>query len=867
MNAQKITPLALAVFLAVLSLFPPATVNATPAAAIYYVSSSSGTDSNNGLSEAAPFQTIGKVNGLDLLPGDQVLFKCGDTWRGEMLTISQSGSAAQPIRFGSYPAGCANRPTLSGSQPIMGWISAGGNIYRADLGSGANAGRFGFGINQLFRNAERLRLGRWPNLDAPDGGYSTIDSHPSVRQITDLQLPAGNWSGAVMHMKSIRWAILNRQVTGSSGTSLTVGSALNCWADGGNCTGWGYFLNNHIHTLDQDGEWAVSGSEVYLYSASGAPADGEVEASVILVNPDSAGRSWGGINLGSDYGTPIAYVTIDNFRVWGWFRHGMATPTNMHPGEPHDLILQNNIISDVDGIGLNLGTWVWDAQDGRPDGWRGGYYLTISNNTIQRANQMGINLYSRASNFIDNVLLDIARIENLGAAGMGCGYDQGDASGGVCTEDGDGIRIKIDEPADTGNSNTFAGNRLERIGHNGFDVFGYGNTFEHNVVVEACISKGDCGGFRTFGRDSLSGSAVYDLTFSQNIVVNTTGNTDGCQSNFDALFGFGFYIDNYSQNIALDGNTVINSTAHGILFQSSTGKVTNNTLYNNGNNPDYEAGQLYITNGTGDPAYVSSSTGNIFFGLRHQARTLATGAANRLGTSDNNYYFHPYRAKHIYAGGEYNLASWRSFSGKDGQSTEHWYTQMAGEVPRSHIFYNDTSQTQVFDLGNIYYLDIDQNPVYGNISLAPYSSRILIDSGLTADLAVSMSLVSSADTMPGALISYTIMLENRGSTAASSITLENPIPAEIINTNWQVDSGQVNLLSGTRYIWQVAILPAGGKIIFTIQGEYASDLVQGTPLLIGASASTTTPEGNMGNNTGSLLLGEWELSFLPLVKR
>ena len=867
MKMQKLISLAGAIALIVLLLSLVSPTQAAPAATTYYVSSSGGSDSYDGLSEATPFRTIGKVNGLSLQPGDQVLFKCGDTWRGEMLTITQSGSDTQPVIFSSYPAGCANQPTISGAQPVSGWTQVGGNIYAADLAGGANAGKFGYGINQLFRNGERLTLGRWPNLDAPDGGYTTIDSHPSATQIGDNELPPGDWSGAVVHMKSIRWAILNRQVTGSLGTSLTVGSGLNCWAEGGNCTGWGYFLNNHMNTLDQDGEWATSGSMVYLFSTSGAPADGEVEASVILADAESVWRSWGGINLGDDYGAPITYVTVENLRVWGWFRHGIATPTNMHPSEPHDLVIQDNTISDVDGIGLNLETWVWDAQDGRPDGWRGGYALTVSGNTIQRANQMGINLYARASTFTDNTLLDIARIENLGAIGMGCGYDEGDGSGGVCTEDGDGIRVKIGQPADTGNTNTFRGNRLERIGYNGFDVFGYGNTFEQNVVVQACISKGDCGGVRTFGRDSLAASAVYDLTFSQNIIVDTTGNTDGCRSDFDALFGFGFYIDNYSRDIALDGNTVINSTAHGILFQNSTGTAANNTLYNNGNNPDYEAGQLYITDGWDDPATVSSSTGNIFFGLQPQARTLATGDPGRLGASDYNYYFHPYRAEHIYAGAEYNLASWRSFSGKDEHSIEHWYTQPAGEAPRSHIFYNDTAQTQVVDLGYTYYQDLDQTPVSGSLSLAPYTSRILIDSGLTADLAVSMAQVGPAETMPGAPVTYTITLENLGGIAASSVTLENPLPVEIVNTSWEAGSGLVTLQNGTRYTWQIASLPAGSTGVFTVRGEYANDLIPGTPLLVTATASTAAPESNPNNNAASLHLGEWKLLYLPLVTR
>ncbi|HNT23910.1 MAG TPA: hypothetical protein PKM21_06075 [Anaerolineales bacterium] len=866
MKTQKLLLSICMLALAVL-LLAAAPAWAAPAGVTYYVSSSGGDDDYDGLSPAAPFRTLARVNGLALQPGDQVLFRCGDTWHGEMLTITQSGAAGQPVVFSAYPAGCADQPTIAGTQPVYGWAQVGENLYAADLSAGANAGRFAYGVNQLFRHGERLLLGRWPNLDDPDGGYSTIDSHPNATRITDNELPPGNWSGAVLHMKSIRWAILNRQVTGSSGTSLTVGSGLDCWAEGGNCSGWGYFLNNHVNTLDRDGEWAVSGSTLYLVSISGAPADGEVEASVILVEADRLWRSWGGINLGADYGAPISYVTVDNIRVWGWFRHGIATPTNMHPGEPHDLVIQNTTINDVDGIGLNLGTWVWGAQDGRPNGWRGGYNLVVSGNTIWRANEMGINLYSRASSFTGNTLSDIARIENLGAIGMGCGYDEGDASGGVCTEDGDGIRIKIDQPADTGNTNTFRGNRLERIGYNGFDVFGYGNTFEQNVVVQACISKGDCGGVRTFGRDNLSASAVHDLSFTQNMIINTIGNTDGCRDDFDALFGFGFYIDNYSRNIVISGNTVIGSTAHGILFQNSTGTADNNTLYNNGDNPDYEAGQLYITNGWDDPSYVSSSTGNIFFGLRPQARTLAAGSPERLGVSDHNVYFHPYRTNHIYAGGEYSLASWQSASGQDGHSSEHWYTQAAGEEPRSLIFYNDTPQTQAFDLGSIYYFDLDQKPVFGSLSLAPYTARILIDSGLVTDLAVSMELIGSAETAPGAPLTYTITLVNQGAADAANISLENLIPAEIVNTSWTVDPGMVTLQDGTRYAWLIANLPAGGMLVFTLQGQYASHVTAGMPLWVSAAASTASPESDLNNNAAGLHLGAWRFLYLPLVGR
>jgi hypothetical protein len=63
------------------------------AATTYYVSASGGDDGNTGLSQDSPFKTVVKVNGLALMPGDSVLLKCGDTWRGEMLTIHESGTA------------------------------------------------------------------------------------------------------------------------------------------------------------------------------------------------------------------------------------------------------------------------------------------------------------------------------------------------------------------------------------------------------------------------------------------------------------------------------------------------------------------------------------------------------------------------------------------------------------------------------------------------------------------------------------------------------------------------------------------------------------------------------------------------------
>ena len=48
------------------------------------------------------------------------------------------------------------------------------------IGTGANAGKFAFGVNQLFRDNTRLPMGRWPNLDAGDGGWQDDRAQPGA---------------------------------------------------------------------------------------------------------------------------------------------------------------------------------------------------------------------------------------------------------------------------------------------------------------------------------------------------------------------------------------------------------------------------------------------------------------------------------------------------------------------------------------------------------------------------------------------------------------------------------------------------------------------------------------------------------------
>ena len=142
-----------------------------------------------------------------------------------------------------------------------------------------------------------------------------------------------------------------------------------------------------------------------------------------------------------------------------------------------------------------------------------------------------------------------------------------------------GFRIRLYDVRNSGYGNTLRYNRFEKIGYNGVDVFGPDTTLEKNFITQACYSKADCGAVRVFGNDSLSATTVYDIHIVDNIIVDIPGNVDGCHAS-RAPFGMGLYIDNYSRDVEVRGNTVISTTISGILYQRSTGQIVDNTVFN-----------------------------------------------------------------------------------------------------------------------------------------------------------------------------------------------------------------------------------------------------------------------------------------------
>lgn len=130
-------------------------------ATTYYVSSSSGSDTNSGTNDNYPFATLTKINSLcsagTLQPGDSVLLKTGDVFRDNYLNIGStynnpgsatitshvpvcSGNASAPLTFSSYSSG--PEPIIDGADPLACTWTAdtaddpSGNTWKCPLPSG-----------------------------------------------------------------------------------------------------------------------------------------------------------------------------------------------------------------------------------------------------------------------------------------------------------------------------------------------------------------------------------------------------------------------------------------------------------------------------------------------------------------------------------------------------------------------------------------------------------------------------------------------------------------------------------------------------------------------------------------------------------
>lgn len=142
-----------------------------------FIDSTLGNDRNDGFSEQTPWRSIEMVNNAHLLPGDSILFKRGETWRGQL--TPQSGKEDMPITYGAYGAGA--KPLFLGSfsrDEPEDWHHEGGNIWTTSKSAWT-----------VLETRENIRASEWV-LHYEDGArvLATILSHGSAQTAANMQI-------------------------------------------------------------------------------------------------------------------------------------------------------------------------------------------------------------------------------------------------------------------------------------------------------------------------------------------------------------------------------------------------------------------------------------------------------------------------------------------------------------------------------------------------------------------------------------------------------------------------------------------------------------------------------------------------------
>lgn len=319
------------VFVAVIAL--PSAARATT----YYVSAA-GDDAQGGTLPSAAWKTIDKLNasaGL-LQPGDSVLFRRGDTFRGT-ITPTQSGKAGAPITYGSYGAG--DLPVISGMSTLSAWAPAG--VSRWEVAVPGSVAR----VNGVVLGGVLQAMGRYPKATAPNGGYLTFTSHAGNTSITDPKLAGGpDFTGGELVVRIEHWTFDRGPITKQTGATLTFPAFADAAAFPLN-DGSGYFIQNHPATLTADGDWLYDATahKLVLFHVGSPPA---VEASTLdsLVSVSHQSYlelrdlSFVGANGTALYGEYSSFITVSGCR----FAFAAAYAIDLK--STSDVLIEKNVI-------------------------------------------------------------------------------------------------------------------------------------------------------------------------------------------------------------------------------------------------------------------------------------------------------------------------------------------------------------------------------------------------------------------------------------------------------------------------------------------------------------------------------------------
>jgi hypothetical protein len=652
---------------------------------IYYISSSAGSTTGDG-SINNPWKTISQVNAHQFKAGDAILFKRGDTWYGT-LTVTSSGSSSTSITYGAY--GTGNKPIITGFTTITGWTNEGNGIYSTIVSTESAP-------NMVTVDGKNTAMGRWPN-----SGYMTIDSASGTTSITDAALPSTpDWDGAEVVIRKNHWIIDRNPIISHSGSTISYTSA----SSYPGISGYGYFIQNDIKTLDTLSEWYYDDNtnKLYMYFGANNANNHIIKISTLNKNIQILSKN---------------YITIDNLALEGSNTDGIYLYASNH------ITVQGCSISFSGRNGIN--THKWESASS---------YLNILNNTVTETQNNAIDLYNNAPNSIirGNVVSNTGELPGM-------------------TVSGDGNNVGIQAYAD---NTVLLYNRITNTGYIPLAFAGSYSKVRYTFIDNYGYVKDDVGGIYTSSYEEpvFTGREITD-----NIVLNGIGANEGTADIGSNAVDYvqGIYLDLLGEDVLVQRNTVYNVGSGIFLHNYRDVNIWDNTIYdirwtgvqsrndeygpnNPARNVEIQRNKFVILDETSpDRGYPTTA---LWLFSRISANDypnhMGEGIADLLlfGTTDNNYYAHPIsesssRKKVIVE--EWGsspvprtLAEWKTYMGQDTNSKISKVTvSSANDIL---FYYNEEESDKNIVLSSGNYADVEGTTYSGSITLKPYTSIILI---------------------------------------------------------------------------------------------------------------------------------------------
>jgi len=279
----------------------------------YYVDAANGRNSNDGLSPTTAWKTLHKLNNYIFSPGDRILFKRGEVWRGQ-LNVTSSGAPENPVTYAAFGPG--PKPRILGSvskNDPSDWVREHGYIWYTHTQKRV--------YQCVFRNDTRFsrRVLRKGDLDTQ--GELWWDSAGNRVYFFSRENPAIQYNGNIelcqlesvvtLHSKD-HVTLKDLDIRYTSRSAIYATDSNHITVDGCTLKHTGETYSTH----NSYGEW--SGAGIYFY-----------QGNQLTVTNCTISYNWMGVYFQRRDGSPASH-TIDNntisYQIFGYNKksHGIA---------------------------------------------------------------------------------------------------------------------------------------------------------------------------------------------------------------------------------------------------------------------------------------------------------------------------------------------------------------------------------------------------------------------------------------------------------------------------------------------------------------------------------------------------------------